>query len=170
MFTHNPKLHNTKYKQPPRSKLRGILSIKNFGIPITGSLKGLKGAIVFDPDAPEKGKVNLSVDATTIDTGIGIRNTHLKKKEYLDVNTHPFISFESNKIEKDGNRWIAQGKISMKEITKDIVIPFEVIGNKDELQFKGEFNLNRNDFEIGGNSLSMADELTVTFLIATNPQ
>jgi polyisoprenoid-binding protein YceI len=39
------------------------------------------------------------VNSASIDTGIELRNKHLKKEEYFDVKTYPQIKFASTKIE-----------------------------------------------------------------------
>jgi polyisoprenoid-binding protein YceI len=51
-------------------------TIKNFGLNVAGSFKGLKGAVVFDPSSLAASSVNVTVDAATVNTGNGSRDKH----------------------------------------------------------------------------------------------
>ena len=75
-------------------------SIKNFGINTKGSFSGLKGDILFDDKNPSSSSFNVSVDASTIDTDNNMRDSHLKKEEYFNVEKYPAITFTSSKITK----------------------------------------------------------------------
>ena len=73
-------------------------SIKNFGLNVDGSFKGLQGKIVFDPANLSTATINVSVDAATVNTGNGSRDKHLKKDDYFDVAHHTKLTFLSSKI------------------------------------------------------------------------
>lgn len=150
---------------PSDAKSSITFQIRNFGLLVEGSLSGLDGEIVFDSEKPENCRVNLSVSTKTITTGIALRDNHLKKREYLDANTYPVISFKSEKIVKHNENWIATGKFTIKKTTKEVSFPFKVMIQDNGLVFGGVFKINRKDFDVGGNSLSMANELTITFKI-----
>ena len=57
--------------------------IKNFGLNVDGSFMGLQGKITFNRDNLAASVFNVSVDAATVNTGNGKRDTHLKKEEYF---------------------------------------------------------------------------------------
>jgi polyisoprenoid-binding protein YceI len=137
--------------------------IKNFGVTVNGSFNGLEGTVVFDPNRPEDCNVSLSVAANTLETGIALRNNHLKKEEYLDVARYPKLAFVSKTIAKQGGRWVATGTLTIKNIDKEVSFPFEVSKLNDGIMFKGEFKIDRRDFNVGGNSFSLADDLVVHF-------
>ena len=139
--------------------------IKNFGVAVTGTFSGLKGDIQFDPAVPENSSVNISIDAKTIDTGIDLRDNHLRKEEYFDVEVYRTISFASQNLSMQDGRWKALGRLTIKKTTKEISFPFEVITLKDGYVFKGTFTLNRRDFGVGGSSFSMGDEVVVGFKV-----
>ncbi len=141
--------------------------IKNFGLVVEGSIEGLKGEIKFDPQNVATTLFNVSVDANSIDTGISLRDNHLRKEEYLDVKNYPQIKFVSKSVVK-GNRpntWMLTGELTIKKITKEISFPFSVSRQDEYNNFKGEFRINRRDFGVGGKSISMADELRVVLNI-----
>ena len=72
-------------------------TIKNFGLNVTGHFSGLSGTIQFNPsDLPASG-FNVSIDANTVNTGIDMRDNHLKK-EYFNTEKFPTINFTSTSI------------------------------------------------------------------------
>lgn len=137
--------------------------IKNFGSTVDGTFKGLKGIIDFDDSNLGTARFDVTIDASSIDTGIGMRDNHLRKPDYFGVAAFPTIRFVSSKVEKSGkmNEAIVTGKLTIKKITKEISIPFRYGDATGVLQFKGEFTINRRDFGVGGSSFSLADEVTV---------
>ena len=67
-------------------------TIKNFGINVSGTIKGLNGTIHFEPDNLQSAVFNVRLDASSINTDNNTSN-HLRKEEYLDVNKYQYISF-----------------------------------------------------------------------------
>ena len=142
-------------------------SIKNFGFNVTGKFKGLKGKATFNPANLPGCSINASVDAGTIDTDNGSRDSHLKKEDYFDVAKHPLISFVSDKIAVADNNtsFVATGKITIKGITRPISFPFTAALKNEGYFFQGEFKLDRRDFGVGGKSLVMSNSVTVSLAV-----
>ncbi len=146
----------------PDAAAKVNFKIKNFGSTVDGSFTGLRGKLEFiESDFPAT-KFEVTLDAKAIDTGIGIRDKHLRKKDYFDVTQFPVIQFTSTKVVKGkAGEGIVNGKLTIKNTTKEITFPFTYTITNGNPKFKGEFRLNRRDYEVGGNSISLADELTV---------
>ena len=139
--------------------------IKNFGFGVDGSFKNLQGSIKFDPNNPEAAIFMVTVDAATVNTDNGSRDTHLRKEEYFDVAKYPKISFSSDKVEKTATAglYIAKGKFTVKGISKSVSIQFKAKAQNGGYLFNGKVVINRKDFGVGGNSLVLSDNLTLTF-------
>ena len=137
--------------------------IRNFGFnTVTGSFKGIKGTIRFSPDNLSASSMDVSVDAQTVNTGINLRDNHLRKPEYFDVKKYPVIRFVSSKItpsSKAGTLFIT-GKLTIKNVTREISFPFTAMPQGAGYLFSGEFKINRIDFGVGESS-SVSDNLTV---------
>jgi polyisoprenoid-binding protein YceI len=135
---------------------------------VEGSFKGLNGKIEFDPTNISSAQFDVSIDVNSIDTGIEIRDNHLRKKEYFDVKTYSRIHFVSSKIQttKTG-QFVVSGHLTIKNITKEISFPFRYSIVKGTPSFEGEFEINRRDFNVGGGSLTMADNLNVYLDVRT---
>ncbi|MES2655439.1 MAG: YceI family protein [Bacteroidota bacterium] len=140
-----------------------IFKIKNAGLTVTGSFSGFTGEINFNPELYKQAKITASVDVNTIHTGITARDRHLQKEEYFNAEKFPTITMVSRFFGKEGNKFTGYFKLTVKGVTKDIVIPFIFDNNI----IKGEFTLNRKDFNVGGNSIIMGDEVSVSIQINT---
>lgn len=144
-------------------------SIKNFGLNVSGTVKGLEGSIQFDPNNLATSQMVVSVSAGTINTGNNARDSHLKKKDYFDTEKFPRIEFRSNSIVQGKNKgeFLVNGNLQIKGINKEINIPFKARKIEIGYEFTGSFPLNRQDFGVGGYSISLSDNLIVSLAIIT---
>ena len=136
--------------------------IKNFGFTVDGSFKGLKGSIEFDPARTSEAKFDVSVDAATVFTDNSMRDDHLREEAYFDVKNHPLISFVSTRVIANGKggSFMLFGKLNLKGKEKEISFPFTATPVEGGFRFKGEFKINRRDFDVGGYS-TLSDEVTI---------
>ncbi len=149
------------------SESKIAFKIRNLGFNVSGSFKGLNGTLVFDPANPLSVKANMSVEANTINTGIGARDKHLRKEEYFGVDAYKKISFVSTgtvNASKAGT-YILSGDLTIKKTTKRVSIPFTVQKKGNGFLFEGSFEINRRDFDVGGSSLTLSDDLTVNLSV-----
>jgi polyisoprenoid-binding protein YceI len=138
--------------------------IKNFGIKVDGIFKGIKGKIQLDPASLPSSSFSVSVDANTVNTDNSARDKHLKKADYFHVEQFPLISFVSTKITQSSTAGSLNvvGNLTLKGITKEVAFNFTATPVNKGYRLKGSFTLNRLDFKVGGNSLSLSDNLTVS--------
>lgn len=142
--------------------------IKNFGIKTRGNFKGLKGTIKFLPANLGASVFDVTVDAATIDTDNESRDEHLRKDEYFGVDTYKTIQFTSTKVTLSSakGRYYVFGNLTIKGVTKPVEFGFNATVKDGGYLFEGEFKINRRDFGVGGSSVSMSDNLTVTLSIS----
>ncbi len=147
-------------------------AIKNFGLNVNGSFKGLQGKIVFNAENLAASVFNVSIDAATVNTGNGSRDGHLKKEEYFDVVKFPKVSFASTKITGSGKagQYTMEGMLTIKGISKPVSFPFVVSAEGNKNLFTGQFKINRRNFKVGGNSLVLSDDVTVSLNVSTVKQ
>jgi polyisoprenoid-binding protein YceI len=147
-------------------------AIKNFGLTVDGSFKGLQGNITFNPANLSASVFNVSVDVATVNTGNGKRDTHLKKEEYFDIAKYPKINFTAKKITaaaKPG-QYTMEGTVTIKGVSKPVSFPFSVSASANGNLFTGQFKINRRNFRVGGNSMVLSDDVTVILNIAAVKQ
>jgi polyisoprenoid-binding protein YceI len=143
--------------------------IKNLGITVNGLFGGFKGDIKFDPGNLAGSTIEASVEANTIDTDNGTRNDHLKSDSYFDVAKYPTIIMKSTGFKhKVGNSYTGTFNLTIKDVTKPVEIPFTYTETGSTASFKGNFQVQRSDFGIGGKSLVMSDDVKIDIDVATS--
>ncbi len=125
-------------------KIADGYSIKFDGGDPSGEFTGLKGTIQFDEQNLGSSKFDVTVDASSINTGNGMKNTHAKSANWFDVEKYPTIAFSSSSITKTASGYEAKGILDMHGIKKEITMPFTFANNT----FASTFELNRHDFKL----------------------
>jgi polyisoprenoid-binding protein YceI len=138
-------------------------SVKGLLGTVHGHFTGLKATIRWDEHDLAGSSVNASVDASTVSTGIGLRNRHVREEEqFLNASKYPTITFSSKKIVKTAGGFTAEGELKLKEVTKAVLIPFTFQPGDDHSGvFKGSFNIKREDYNIGKPGGSIGDEIKI---------
>ncbi|MES2266458.1 MAG: YceI family protein [Bacteroidota bacterium] len=146
------------------TKARISFELKNLGIKTGGVIGGVQGNINFDPAKLATSRIEATADVNTINTDNDMRDEHLKKPDYFDVEKYPKMSLSSVSFKKNnGNNFIGQFNLTIKGITKLVDVPFTYAATSTANLFKGSFKINRKDFKIGGNSMTMSDDVTINF-------
>lgn len=144
--------------------------IKNAGINVDGSMEGLTANILFNPKKPQKGSISGTLDPATIKTGIGMRDKHLKNEDYFDVENYPQIKMESNSLRKlQGNQYEGLFTLTIKDITREISLPFTVTEENDQFIFDTSFEINRQDFGLGDDSIILSDMVKINIRLTGTP-
>lgn len=140
--------------------------IKNAGLNVDGSFTGLEAEIKFNQLKPEESTIKASVSSKSVNTGNNMRDEHIRKPEYFDVDKFPKITLQSTKIEKTGPiTFKGTFNLTMKGVTKVVVIPFTFMKLPEKIELKGSFQINRRDYGVGENSMTLSDNATVNLNI-----
>jgi len=151
------------------TKLSVVFHIKNLGITVDGTIAGFKGDIKFDPAKLDSSSIEASVDVNTLDTDNGTRNDHLKSDSYFDVAKYPAISMKSTAFKhSSGNNYKGTFSLTIKNVTKTIEVPFTYIESGNTAELKGNFQVQRTDYGVGGKSLVMSNDVKVELDVITS--
>ncbi len=144
--------------------------IKNAGINVNGSFSGLKSEIYFHPKKLKKSNIKASVDAATVDTGIRIRNKHLRNPDFFDVERFPHITLESQGFESgEDDRFLGSFTLKIKDREDLIQIPFSFQKQAEYVILQGVFTIDRRDFDVGDKSLLLSDKVEVEIWVRAKP-
>jgi polyisoprenoid-binding protein YceI len=129
-----------------------------FSVPISNGLTRITGKFneftidieLIDNDIA-KSRISAIIKVNSVNTGIIGRDEDLKTKDFFDSEKFPEITFVSDKIEKNGNEFIAHGQFQMHGITKAISLPFRLTGQsgEDVIGFSSRYSIKRTDFRVG---------------------
>jgi polyisoprenoid-binding protein YceI len=143
--------------------------IKNMGINTGGSFSGLKADIKFDPAHLDASIIEASIDTKTINTENESRDHHLKSDSYFDVEKYPAIGMKSVSFKhKSGDNYTGVFNLTIKDKTNPVEVPFTYSENGNTASFKGSFKIKRTDYGVGGKSLVMSNDVTVTIVVDTS--
>ncbi|OHX65719.1 YceI family protein [Flammeovirga pacifica] len=158
----------TTYSQNVNSsKSKVEFEISNFRVnTVEGFFNEMTGNVIFDEDDLSSSKFDVCISTSTVNTGNEKRDDHLKNEDFFDVEKYPKICFISNEIIKDGDKFIAKGKLMAHGVTKNTNIYF--IKNSDSLS--GEMKINRLDFDIGKDTgtFTVGDEVNIKIFCFLN--
>jgi polyisoprenoid-binding protein YceI len=113
---------------------------------------GVTGTIHLDPKDITKSSVTAIIKADTITTDNSMRDNDLKSAHFFEVDKYPEIKFQSSKVEKRGDNYVAVGNLTMKDVTKQVELPFTLnqadSNGKKKLGIDTELGINRFDYHV----------------------
>src|SRR5580658_9262475 len=111
----------TWYLDPPHSAAQ--FSVRHMGIStVRGAFTKIGGVVVDSPDL-SKASVNVTIDASSIDTRVQRRDDDLRSDHFFDVAKYPTITFQSKRVESAGaGKLKVTGDLTMHGVTKEVVL------------------------------------------------
>jgi polyisoprenoid-binding protein YceI len=120
-----------------------------------GRFNKVSGTFTINEKDPSKSKVEVTIDAASIDTNHEARDKHLRSPDFFNVKAFPTIKFVSTKIEKTGDRTgKITGNLTILGVTKPVTFDFTWnkrsphFRNKDRIHsgFSAQLKINRADW------------------------
>jgi len=141
---------------------------RQMGVPVDGRFKRFDAQLNFDPKKPEAGKVGFSIDLASVSLGAPELEAELAKAPWFDSKKVPQASFQSSAIKAAGpGKFEVAGKLTIKGLTRDIVVPIALSQAGGLSTASGAFVLKRLEFKIGEGEWSdtsmVANDVQVKF-------
>lgn len=130
-----------------------------------GHFSRFSGDVMVDPAVLTTGRITLTIDAASLDTGIEMRDNHLRSSDFFDATRFPTVAFQSVRIEASGRRATVVGRLTLHGVTREIAVPIDVQITNTALVASGEFIVNRGEYGINYNSFvnPIGNEVRVAF-------
>ena len=111
----------TWYLDPPHSSAQ--FAVRHLGIStVRGAFTKVGGVVVDSPDL-SKASVNVTIDASSVDTRVQRRDDDLRSDHFFDVAKYPIITFQSKRVESAGaGKLKVTGNLTMHGVTKEVVL------------------------------------------------
>lgn len=135
--------------------------VKFSGKRVEGVFRGLKSDIQFDEQQPARSKIIATIETASVQTGNGLRNMHARQA--LDTDRYPAIIFESHSIRKSGRGYLASGQLTIRNVTRNITIPFTFTRSAEGGIFDGTFSLAPADFQV--RRMGTPDTIAITLRV-----
>jgi len=133
-------------------------SVNHFFSAVTGKFTNFNGQFNFDPNNLKYSKVAFTVEINSVNTNNAKRDKHLQSADFFNAKTFTNMTFKSSKIEmKSKNDYLLYGKLTIKDITKEVILPMKITGQMEHPMKKGtlimgiliDTTINRTDFGVG---------------------
>lgn len=145
--------------------------IKNIGIYVDGNFNGIIINSNFNKESLETSFINATIKVNSINTNSVKRDKHLLKIDFFDTANYKTIKLVSTKIEKKvENKYSLTAKLTIKNITKSIVIPLAIEESKEEIIIRSNFNINRRDYNVGGRSWVLSNTVKIQIIYTVKKQ
>jgi polyisoprenoid-binding protein YceI len=111
----------TWYLDPPHSAAQ--FSVRHMGIStVRGTFTKVGGVVVDSPDL-SKASVNVTIDASSVDSRVEMRDKDLRSDHFFDVAKYPTITFVSKRVEAAGaGKLKVTGDLTIHGVTKEAVL------------------------------------------------
>ena len=126
---------------------------------VRGSFNEFDGSGSFDADDPTRSRLQLTIEAASIDTRNADRDAHLRSNDFFDMETYPEITFTSTKVETvDPEHYRVSGNLTIKGVTKPVTVDFEYTGTavdpygNTRIGLDGTTTVNRKDWGVSWNA------------------
>lgn len=137
-------------------------TIKNMGVAVNGTMTGASMQFKQPSADPAMWELEGTVSPVTISTGIDLRDQHLKRTDYFDMAHYPVTSLRSTGIVTKGkNNYEGTFNLTIKGITKSVIIPFTIRKTSKSMDVEGIFTINRLDYGLGEESTVLSDHVTI---------
>ena len=122
---------------------------------VSGAFTKLSGSVDYDADNLAQSRIDVTIEAASVNTRNEGRDKHLRTADFFDVENHPTITFRSKRVEKAGEaRLRVAGDLTIRGVTKEVVLDVE--GPTPEIQQQSTFRMgasattriNRKDFGV----------------------
>jgi polyisoprenoid-binding protein YceI len=120
---------------------------------VHGSFKTWSGSLETDDANPANSKVQVSIDAASIDTKEPQRDDHLRSADFLDAANHPKVTFESTGVQKvNDEHFKVSGNLTIHGVSKPVTLDTEYFGRQkdpwggERAGFSAKTSIDRRDF------------------------
>lgn len=124
---------------------------------VPGSITGITGTIHYDDQDVTKSSIEAIIKVSTINTNNEGRDKDLRGASFFDTEKYPEAKFVSKRIEKRGDNYVAIGDLTIKDVTKEIELPFELAKNNTPagpaIGVNASTTINRKDYHINYNRM-----------------
>ena len=134
---------------------------------VTGSFKAFDGSFETENDDFSNAQIDFSLDVSSIDTNQGQRDTHLKSPEFFDAEKYPKMTFSSTSFTKDGDDYVLQGHLTIKDLTKPVKLNVELGGTatdfygSEKAGFEITGKISRKEFGLTWDAITEAGAIVV---------
>lgn len=135
-------------------------SVRHIFTKVNGRFGEFEGTIDLDEKNPAGSKVNVTIQAASIDTSVEARDKDLRSPRFFEVEKYPTLSFVSTAVsDVSGDKAKVKGTLTMHGVSKEVVLDTELLGKAKDpwgnvrYGFHATTRVNRKDFGLTWNQV-----------------
>jgi polyisoprenoid-binding protein YceI len=136
---------------------------------VNGRFTRWSGTLVLDGENLAGSRVDVTIDAASVDTHEPQRDAHLRSADFFDAETFPTLEFRSRRVERKGeDRYRVSGDLTIHGVTREVVLEVEEGGRvrdpwgNERIGFLAKTTIDRRDFGLTWNQVLEAGGLAVS--------
>jgi polyisoprenoid-binding protein YceI len=136
---------------------------------VKGQFPGVVGELTLDERNPAASRIDVRIDAASIDTRNEQRDTHLRSGDFFDVENHPELTFTSRTVEaQGGGRYRVTGDLAIRGTSREVVLQAEETGRgtdpwcQQKIGFTASTSIDRKDYGLTWNQALEAGGVLVS--------
>lgn len=142
----------------------------------TGQFRQPTGTFVLDRARPANDKLDVSFEIGKVSTTVSALDEHLQKPEFFDAAKFPTGHFVSTRVTVNGNAATIAGDLTLKGVTKPVVLQARFIGaganplsKKPTIGFRATTSIQRSQWGINYGLPMVSDKVDLTINAAFEP-
>jgi polyisoprenoid-binding protein YceI len=135
---------------------------------VRGRFAKFGGTIELDEEDVAKSRIDVEIDAASVDTGIPERDAHLRSPDFFDAAAFPLLRFRSRSVEpQGGDRFRVLGDLTIHGVTREVTLDVVAGGRardpwgQERSGFEASASIDRRDFGLQWNQLLEAGGVLV---------
>ena len=103
-------------------------------------------------------RLEVTIDAASIATGVGARDDHLRSADFFEVDRFPTLAYRSRLVERTGpDSYRVIGDLTIRDVTREVVLAVEETGRHTDdsgnplVGLSATTRIRRHDFGLGWN-------------------
>jgi polyisoprenoid-binding protein YceI len=146
-------------------------SVRHLGVStVRGAFTKVSGTATFDPADPSKTSLDATIDASSVDTRVEMRDNDLRSPHFLEVQKYPNITFKSKQAKSAGSGKLQiTGDLTIHGVTKEVVLdvdgpsaPIKDPWGNQRIGASAATKINRQDFGVNGAPGVVGDDINIT--------
>jgi polyisoprenoid-binding protein YceI len=154
------------------SQTSSLFSYRTLGVSTqTHRFEKISGKVVLDY-AAKTGSADVTIDATSVNTGHVLLDKQIQAADFFDTANHPAITFKSTKMTLDGDQPSLSGDLTIKGVTKPVTLAISYFQctpdstfNVDACGATATVTIKRSDFNMGKYALLVSNDITLNLAI-----
>lgn len=147
-------------------------AVRHLGVStVRGAFTKVSGSANYDPADPSKDSLEATIESSSVDTRVEMRDNDLRSPRFLDAQKFPTITFHSKSAKAAGSGKLQiTGDLTIKGVTKEVVLDVDgptapiknPMGPGQRMGASATTKINRQDFGVSALPGAIGDDLSIT--------